>query len=175
MDKKDSYLTTIIMFLSLLLGQAEGQRELFYVINGTEPGDCIVEGVVLTLACTVEDVEGTGATVWTGSDSIFDCPSFNSIADRRVHLIHREYQNPAVSDTRYFCTDKVIGQIIEYNGTHYTSTLTVSTTRQMNAGVISCRSYYETEITGEEPISVGGKFNLTSILTAPEKLTPKNA
>ncbi len=150
----------LLFFISLLLiAPLAAEGELFNLINGTEPGDCTREGVVLTLACTVEDVEGTGATVWTGSDSIFDCPSFNSIVDRRVYLIHREFQNPAVPDPRSFCTDNIVGQIIEYNGTHYTSILTVSTTRQMNAGLISCRSYYETEITGEVQISVGGELN----------------
>ncbi len=150
--------TIIIMFVNVLLAPHQAEGELFYVINRTDPGDCIAEGVLLTLACTVEDVEGTGATVWTGSDTIFDCPSANSIVDRQVYLIHREFRNPA---PRFFCTDNTIGQIVEYNGTHYTSTLTVSTTRQMNDGLISCRSYYETEITGQVQISVGGEFNLT--------------
>ncbi len=163
MDEKERkfYVTTVI-FLLLAPHQAQGEQ-LFYVINGTEPGDCLREGVVLTLACTVKDVEGTGATLWTGSDPIFDCPNFTSIWDRRVYLIHRVFQNADVP--RFFCTSNVVGQVVEYNGTHYTSTLTVSTTRQMNAGLISCRSYYETEITGEVQISVGGEFNIVSFVS----------
>ncbi len=138
--------------------------ELFAVINGSEPGDCIMEGDTLILICRIKDVEGTGATVWTGSDPIFNCPNENSIANRRVHLFHQAFQNPAIPDSRVFCTDNVVGQIVEYNGTHYTSRLTVSTTQQINAGVISCHSYYETEITGQVQISVGGEFNFSTIL-----------
>ena len=152
--------TAMIILLLAPHHQAKGELFYEYIGNGTEPGECIREGVVLTLACTVKDVEGTGATVWTGSDPIFDCPSANSISDRQVYLVHRVFQNPAVPDPKFFCTDNVVGQVVEYNGTHYTSTLAVSTTRQMNAGVISCSSYYETEITGDAQISVGGEFNL---------------
>ncbi len=130
--------------------------QITLVRNETESG-CIKEGAVLIITCTVQDDAGTGATVWTGNSSIFNCPDFNTIFNQQVYLIHREFDHPTIPNPTVQCTDNVAGIIIEFNGTHYTSKLSVHTTYQMNAGYISCQSYYESEIAGETQILVGGK------------------
>ncbi len=140
----------------VLLAQDNRPQRYFIVANETD--HCLKEGDMLVARCTVEDEAGTGATVWSGSNSVFNCPSVNSILDEQIYLLHGWFNHTTIQNPRVFCTQNIAGEIIEYYSSHYTSILNVSAvTYEMNNGYIFCRSFYEIEAVGEVQLAVGGK------------------
>ncbi len=96
--------------------------------------DCIIEGTVITLNCTVEDRnDGFGATIIDGSHVIFNCSSVNTIADNKLYLQHSQMQSSEAS-----CGDFVSGRIVEVvNGT-YIAQIIITTTIDMNGEYVEC-------------------------------------
>ena len=97
--------------------------------------DCIIEGTVITLNCTVEDsYDGFGATIINGSQAIFDCPSVNTIADNKLYLEHSQMQSAEAS-----CGHFVSGRIVEVVNETYIAQIDITTTIDMDGKYVECR------------------------------------
>ena len=97
--------------------------------------DCIIEGTVVTLTCTVEEDrnDGSVATIISGSPVIFDCPSVNTVEDNRLYLEHS-----ANTSTIAVCGDFVSGRLMEVRNGSYIAQISITTTIAMNGGNVEC-------------------------------------
>ena len=99
--------------------------------------DSIIEGTIITLTCRVEDRNnGHGATIISGSQAIFNCPSFNTVHSNRIYLVHI-HLHTAIAE----CGELVFGRIVEVqNGTTtvYIAQIYIVTTIAMNGGYVEC-------------------------------------
>ncbi len=120
-----------VAIIALYIFQVSCQVSL---IRNFDPQDCIIEGTVITLNCTINDRHnGFGATVIYGSQAIFNCPSVNTITDNKLYLQHSQMQSATSS-----CGDFVSGQIVEViNGT-YIAQIFITTTIAMNGEYVEC-------------------------------------
>ncbi len=125
----------ILMVLAMIALQAPVSCRVS-LIGNFDPQDYIVEGTVVTLNCTVEDRNGTLATIIDGSQAIFDCPSMNTIVSNRLYLRHSHMES-----ARAVCGDFVSGRIteVELNGSLYIAQIDITTTIAMNGGYVECR------------------------------------
>ena len=112
-----------------------GSTDLQPIFNVSE---CITAGTLIALNCTVNDTEGYGATVWSGSHEIFNCSSFNTVVSGKLFLSHLDLVDEVVRPVA-FCGDTISGRLNDViNGSLYTSTIYLLTTLNMNGGYVRC-------------------------------------
>ncbi len=120
-----------LSILVLLASQVACQVNL---TKNFDPKDCIVEGTVVTLTCTVEDRKnGSVATIISGSQAIFDCPSVNTVEDNRLYLQHSEMESAVA-----YCGDFVSGRLVEVLKFVYIIQINIITTIEMSGGYVEC-------------------------------------
>ena len=112
-------------------------------ITSFDPDACIPEGSTVTVSCTMEDPhEGHFGTLWTGSPSIFNCSSINTITSNRIFLCHYSVcpeQHQMNEKIVQSCGSSVYADLCSIDETHYNSTLTIqNTTVAMNEGIVEC-------------------------------------
>ncbi len=121
----------VLAIIALHTSQVSCQVSL---IRNFDPQDCIIEGTVITLTCTVEDRNnGAGATIIDGSQAIFNCPSFNTVDNNKIYLRHIHLQSAMA-----FCGDFVSGQIVELTNGIYIAQINITTTIAMNGEYVEC-------------------------------------
>ncbi len=98
------------------------------------------------LACTVTDISGFGATVWNGSNSVFDCVMGELILR---HTIVMDTDN---------CGQLAIGRIVAADGNNFTSVLTV-TAPDMSGSVLPVQCTFPQPI--PDPPVVVMEYNVT--------------
>ena len=113
-----------------------------------DPQACITAGSRIAINCTVvQDEDGVGTTQWSGSHSIFNCPSPNSNSNYKITLCHPNVykcqENPSGT-----CGLASAQLLWSENGIH-TSVLTIqNTTLAMDGGNITC-TFHSTDLIGE--------------------------
>ncbi len=134
--KKISIVLAMIVLCALQIS-----CQVSLIRDNFDPQDCIIEGTVVTLNCTVEDHNnGFGATIINGSKVIFDCPSFNTLENNTLYFRHLSMQSAIA-----ICGDLVSGRIVEVRNGIYITQINITTTFAMNGGYVKCR---ETGIQG---------------------------
>lgn len=124
---------TGIWFSVIIYSCTEGK-----LLTSFEQGSCIKESDTVTITCVLEDDEHFRGTEWSGSSSIFECPSANTISDDMIYLPHYSVNGQPVSSIGE-CGHNIRAKINDVNGTLYTSTLTIhQTTLDMDEGNVSC-------------------------------------
>ncbi len=99
------------------------------LITSFEQGSCIKENVTVTITCVLEDDIGFRGTEWSGSSSIFVCPSVNTISDDMIYLSHYSVDGQPVCSVGG-CGDNVNAKLRDVNNSLslYTLTLTIHQT-----------------------------------------------
>ena len=101
---------------------------------------CIKEGTTVTLTCMTEGPLEHGATIWSGSPQIFNCPSNNSVSNNQLYLRHLHSPEATAK-----CGEHVSANLHSTNDssrvTVYTSTIYITTTLDMNGGSVMCSTY----------------------------------
>ena len=116
------------------------QNETDYIITlepAFNPSACIVAGTTVKLTCTVYDPQGHGATIWTGSETIFNCPSANSIESDQLFLRHS--QTIGMTHPVSHCGCLITAELYSMqNSSMFISTISITTTSDMNGGYVRC-------------------------------------
>lgn len=121
----------------ILLSALKISCQVSLIRDNFDPQDCIIEGTVVTLTCTVEDHNnGFGATIINGSQTIFDCPRLNTVEIDRLYFRHSNKQSSTAT-----CGDVVSGQTVEVRNGTYITQINIITKFAMNGGYVECREF----------------------------------
>ena len=104
---------------------------------------CACPGEVLSYTCTIDS---GNTTIWGGS--AFDCTTTGN----EIKLIHHNF----INWTSGKCNNgAILGEIVNVDGTHFTSQLNVTISSELNNKTVTCSS--DSGNTRESLINVAGK------------------